>query len=67
MASKPRAPFLEWVRAFGIHEVAVLCGVSDRAVYHWLDGQAQPSHASCLTILQRAKRLSYADIVGGAQ
>lgn len=59
--------FKEWVREFGIHAVAELCGVTDRTVYYWLTGHTRPSHANCLVILQRAKRLSYADIVGGAQ
>lgn len=59
--------FKEWVQAFGINATATLCSVTDRTVYNWLEGNTRPSHANCLVILQRAKRLSYADIVGGAQ
>ncbi len=62
---KPTFP--DWIRAFGIGAVAKLCGVTGRTVYNWLTGHTRPSHANCLVILQRAKRLSYADIVGGAQ
>lgn len=59
--------FKEWVQAFGISATATLCGVTERTVYHWTSGHSKPSHANCLVILGRAKGLSYADIVGGAQ
>jgi len=63
----PKPTFKEWVQAFGISAVANLCGVTERTVYNWISGHSKPSHAICLVILSRAKRLSYADIVGGAQ
>jgi predicted transcriptional regulator len=63
----PKPTFKEWVQAFGINAVANLCGVTERTVYHWISGHSKPSHANCLVILGRAKRLTYADIVGGAE
>jgi len=65
MAHKPT--FAEWVRAFGVHAVAELCGVTERTVYHWISGHSKPKHAACLIIMSRAKHLTFADIVGGAQ
>ena len=63
----PKPTFQAWVRAFGIGEVAALCGVTRRSVYFWLSGHVHPPHTACITILKRAKHLRYDDIVGGAQ
>lgn len=65
MATK--ATFQDWVRAFSVEAVAELCGVTPRTVYNWIGRHTKPSHNNCLRIMGRAKHLTLADIVGGAE
>ena len=68
MGNPTPKPFPDWIRTFGVNNLARECKVDPAAVSRWADGTSQPGLDHAVTILRLAKRLRPADLLkGGAK
>jgi hypothetical protein len=56
VAKKERTKFDQFVRAFGINELAQRLSVDPTAIYHWLRGSTSPHPANAIKIQKLAKQ-----------
>ena len=51
-----------WAKKYGIKRLAGDLGVHQSSVYGWIKGNLTPSTGHCVSILGKAKRLTFKDL-----